>query len=164
VDVAGAVEGRADAADATVHHVRGGDDVDAGLCADDCLAFESRDRLVVHDVARRVDNAVLAMRRVRIERGIRDDAEVRKFPFERGDGTRDESVRIRRFAAVRRLHIGRDDREERECGDAQRHALLRPLEQPVERMAFDARHGRHGFGAVLTFHDEHRINQVVCRQ
>ena len=75
------VEFRANRTDAAVHHVRRRDDVGSRGGADLCLPTQCRDGLVVEDVTVVVDDAVLSVRRVRIERRIGDDAQVRESPL-----------------------------------------------------------------------------------
>ena len=63
---AGAIERVADRADAPVHHVRGGDDVGAGLGVHQRLTAQDLDRLVVGHIAI-AHKAVMAVRRKGIE-------------------------------------------------------------------------------------------------
>jgi len=78
VDVAGFLERRADAADAPVHHVRRRDDVDAGSGLRKRLLDQDLERGVVQDVAALVDHAILAVRRIGIERHVGHQAELGK--------------------------------------------------------------------------------------
>ena len=66
----------ADDADAPVHHVARCDDVGAGTSLSEDLFDEHFDRFVVEDVARFVDETVLAVRRVGVECDVAHDAGV----------------------------------------------------------------------------------------
>jgi len=66
----------------------GADDVDAGLGLREGLTDQHVERDVVQDIAGLVDHAVLAVRRVRIERHVGHDAELRETLLERADRPR----------------------------------------------------------------------------
>ena len=111
----------ADRADAAVHHVRRRDDVGAGLGVRQRLLDQRLDGLVVDHVAGVVDQAVLAVRGVRIERDVGDHAELGKaLPSARAPraarGRRDSTLRARRALFA----VGRRDREQRQRRDAER--------------------------------------------
>ena len=109
MDVARDFERFADRADAAVHHVARRDDVGAGFGVRQRLLDQRLDGDVVHDVAGVVDDAVLAVRRVRIERDVGDHAELRDGLLDRAHRALRESVGIPRFAAVEALGLGRRD-------------------------------------------------------
>ncbi len=105
VDAAVALERAADRADAAVHHVARRDDVDAGGGLDQRLARQHRHRLVVEDVAGVVDQAVLAMRGVRIEGDVGHQRRARgSAPSARrrraGSGLRGSAPRGRRRSSA----------------------------------------------------------------
>jgi hypothetical protein len=150
----------ADRADAAVHHVGRGDDVDAGLGLGQRLARQHRDRLFVDDVAVVVRQAVLSMGRVRVEGDVRHDAQLREVALQFAHGARDEAVRVRRFDAVIGLQRRFDDGEQREHGDTQRDGLFGHLQQQVDRQALHARHRRDLLALVLAVEDEHGVDQV----
>ena len=89
----------------------------------DGLLDERVDGLVVDDVAGVVDEAVLAVRRERIERDVGDDAEFGKRLLERAHGALREAVGIPRFARIEALRLGRRDRKQRERRNAERVRL-----------------------------------------
>ena len=70
-------------------------------------------RHVVHDVTAVVDDAVLSVRRERIERDVGDDAEFRHFVLDRAHGALRQAVGVPGFAAVETLGLGCRDREQR---------------------------------------------------
>ena len=93
VDVAGALERGADRADAAVHHVARRDDVDAGLGLHQRLLGEHGDGLVVDDVAGRVEQAVLAVARERVEGDVGHDAELGEALLQLAHDARHEALR-----------------------------------------------------------------------
>ena len=97
---AGRVERAAQRADAAVHHVGRRDHVDARRGVAERLLDQRLDRLVVHHVAGRVDQAVLPVARVRIERDVGDHAELGEARLQRAHGARHEVVRAPRLRRV----------------------------------------------------------------
>ena len=73
----------ADGADAAVHHVRRSDDVGAGRGLDQRLLGEHRDGVVVDDIALDVDQPVMAVRGVGIERDVGQHADFRHRVLDR---------------------------------------------------------------------------------
>jgi len=94
VDVARLFEGGADAADAAVHHVGRRDDVDASLRLHQRLLHQHVERYVVEDVARLVDDAVLSVRGVRVERDVGHDPQAREARLERRHRARHQALRV----------------------------------------------------------------------
>jgi hypothetical protein len=164
VDEAVLVQRGADRPDAPVHHVRRRDDVHARLRLRKGLLAQHRDRFIVHDVAGVVDEAVLAVARVRIERDVRHHAELREVLLEIRDDARDEPLRVHRLLPVRGLERRLDRREERQGRDAELERVLRDREEAVRRVARDARHRRDGLLRIAALDHEHRVDQVVGRQ
>ena len=109
----------ANAPDAAVHHVGGRDDVDAGRGLRERLLDEHLQRHVVDDVAGLVDDAVLAVRGVGIERDVGHDAEFGKALLQRAHRARHETFRVVGFAPVEAFQALVDDREQRQ----HRHAV-----------------------------------------
>ena len=109
----------ADRADAAVHHVRRRDDVGAGLGVRQRLLDQRFDGGVVDDVAGLVDEAVLAVRRERIERDVGDHAELRKCLLQRAHRALREAFGIPRLARIEALRVGRRHRKQRERRDAE---------------------------------------------
>ncbi len=98
--MASRLERIANAADTTIHHVRRRDDIGARLGMRQGLAHEHLDRRIIEDVTRVVDDAVLAMGRVRVEGDVGDDDQVRVSGFDRADRALHEAVGIGAFGAV----------------------------------------------------------------
>ena len=143
-------------ADAPVHHVRRRNDIDAGLGVAQRLPRQRRDGQVVRHVAAGVEQAVLAMAGVGIERDVGDDAERRKARLQRAHGARHQPLRIPCRGGVERLVLCADHRKQRDRRHAELHAALGVAQQQVDALARDAGQRRHGVfapGAVL---DEHR--------
>ena len=84
----------ADGADAAVHHVARRDDVGAGLGVRQRLLHQRVDRDVVDDVAGVVDDAVLPVRRERVERDVGDHAELGHGFLDRAHGALREAFGI----------------------------------------------------------------------
>ena len=160
MDVATGVERAAHRTDAAVHHVGGGDHVGAGAGVGDGLTLQHRHGLVVHHVAGVVDQAVLAVAGVRVERDVGDDAQVGQCLLECGHHTRHQAVRVVGLARVERLERRVDNREQRKCGDAEVARLLGGLEQQIERLALDPRHRGHRFFAPGAVEHKHRQDEV----
>ena len=133
------------------------------MCLDQGLAREDFDGDVIEYVAVLIDDAILAMRRIRIERDIGQNAKVREALFERAHGAGNEPLRVGRLAAIERLERGVDDGEKRHHRNAQGNALFGDRHQRVERVAHHAWHGRHGLPYALPLCNEHRINKVINR-
>jgi len=164
VDVAFLLQHRAHRADAAVHHVARGDDVDAGLGLHARLADQHRHGGVVDDVARLVEQAVLAVRRERIERDVGHHAQVGEMLLQRAHGARDQAVGVERLGAIGRLQRRLDGREQRQRGHAERHAFLGHVQQPVDAQALHAGHALDVLRLVLAFDDEDREDQVAGAQ
>src|SRR4029077_20912965 len=81
VDESPFVQSGTDAADAPVHHVRGGDDIHSGRSLGKRLLFQDTERGVVDDVATCVDYAVLTMAGVGVKRDIAHYPEFGEFFF-----------------------------------------------------------------------------------
>ena len=114
----------------------------------------------LRDIAVVVDQPVLAVRGVGIERDVADHAEVRYGRLDRPHRAADQIVGIGRLGAVAGLQLGRRDREQGDRRDAERGRLLQQGQQPVDRQPLDARHRRHRLALVPAVQDEHRPDQV----
>jgi len=118
VDQLPCVERCTDRADPPVHHVGGRDDVHAGLRLGQRLLLEDGDGLVVQDVPGLVEDAVLAVGRVGVQRHVGHHAELGKALLDLVHDLRNQPFGVGRLPAVRRLERGLDRREERERRDA----------------------------------------------
>ncbi len=94
------VEGIAHAADATIHHVGGGRDVDTGLGLGEGLADQHLDGFVVEDDVVR-HQPVMAVIGIGIERHVADDADLRHRFLERAHGPVTQIVRPIGFLSAR---------------------------------------------------------------
>ena len=104
----------ADCPDTAVHHVARRDDVDAGLAPATPLAASESRRFIVHHVAGRIEDTVLTVRRVGIERNIGQDAKFGKSLLQLACDARHDPVGIRRLTPVGRLERLFDDRKQRD--------------------------------------------------
>ena len=151
----------ADRADAAVHHVARRDDVGAGLGMRQRLLDQRIDGDVVHDVAGIVDDAVLAVRRVRVERDVGDHAELRHGLLDRAHCALREPFGIPGFAAVEALDVARRHREQRQRRDAQLGERLGLAHQLIDRDPLDAGHALDRLAPRAALDDEHRIDEIV---
>ncbi len=124
------------------------------------LPDEHVDRDVVEHVAVVVDDAVLAVRRVRVERDIGDNHKVGIGRLDCAHHRLNESVGIGAFGAIEAFLFLVDHREQRNGGDAELADLAQLFEQAVSGLAFDAGHRRHCLTAVVTLEHEYGINQI----
>ena len=118
---------------------------------------------VVEDVAGVVDQAVLAMRGVRVQRLVAHHAQLGETRFQRADRARDDAVVVPGNAAIGGLGRGIGHAEQVDDGNAQFQRLFADLQQFVDRQPLDAGHRGHRCAAVLIVH-EHRQDQVVRGQ
>ncbi len=160
MQVAVGLQHRADRADAAVHHVAGGDDVDAGLGLHARLARQHGDGGVVDDVAGLVEQAVLAVRGERVQRDVRHHAQLGEMLLQRAHGTRDQSVGVERLGAVGRLQVRLDGRKQRQGRHSQGDAFLGHGQQPVDGHALHAGHAGDVLHLVLAVDHEHREDEV----
>ena len=137
----------------------GGDHVGAGVRVGQRLAHQHLHRLVVDDVAAVVHQAVLAVRRVRVERDVGDDAERRVRRLQRTDRPLREAVRVEGTGAV--VGLGRvvGDREQHDGRHAERVHGARRLDQQVHRQTLHARHRRDRLPGAFALDDEVGLDQ-----
>ena len=127
--VSGDLQRFADRADAPVHHVARRDHVCAGLGVRQRLLDQRFDGDVVHDVAARIDDPVLTMRREWIERDVGDHAELRHSLLDGADCSLRETFGIPGFAPVIALRFGRRHRKQRQRRHAEPRQRLRLAHQ-----------------------------------
>ncbi len=154
----------ADGADAAIHHVAGGHDVHAGLGLHQRLLLQHGHRLVVQDVARVVQQAVLAVGGKGIERHVGQQAQVGEALLQFAHRARHQAFGVGGFAAVGRLLRQLDDREQRHHRDAQLHAVFGHREQAVQAAPLHAGHAGHVLLLAPPVEQEHRQDQVVAGQ
>lgn len=160
MDVALAFQRGADPADAAVHHVAGRDHVGAGGGVRQRLLDQGFDGFVVHDVTAVVDQPVLAVGGVRVERDVGDHAQVREALLERAHRALAQAVVLPRGFGGQRFGVRRGDREQRQRRHPQFAGAFGHAQQFVDRQALDAGH-RADRGAAVEFVDEDRVDQVV---
>jgi hypothetical protein len=125
----------------------------AAACDRACFTSASTVGVVQH-VARRVDEAVLTVGRVRIERDVGDDAEAGLGLLERAHHALDESLGVPCLAAVLALCGGIRHREEGDRRDTERIQPRGLRRQEIEREPLDARHRCDRLAPALALDDE----------
>jgi len=116
-----------------VHHVGRRDDVDAGGRLGERLLHQRVERHIIDDVARRVDDAVLAVRGIGVEGDVGHDAELGKAFLQRRDRARHQPFGIECFLAVGALQPLLDGRKKRERGNAKLEALFGERQEACRR-------------------------------
>src|SRR3546814_7982960 len=111
-------------------------DWSSDVCSSDLLSHQYLDRLVVENIARAVDQPVLPMTGIGIERDVGEHADVvAKRLLDRGGRSAHEVIRIERLAAVRAAPVGLRIGKEREARDARGDRFLRAIDEEVDRPA-----------------------------
>ena len=116
---------------------------------------------VVENVAARVDDPVLAMAGVGVQRHVAHDTEFGKFFFEPRNHARDQTFRVGGFLAVQRFQLGVDYGEQRQHRHLELETALGHRQQLVQSHALYTRHGGDRLGLPRALHDEYRINEVI---
>ena len=161
MDEAALIQRLTQRAHAAVHHVGRRDDVDSRFRLRERLPFQDRDGLVVQNVAGFIDDTVLTVTRIRIERDVAHDAELGKALFERFHCARNQSARIGRLTAIRCLERGLDGRKQGQRRNAQLETLLRQGQQSIDRQPLHAGHRRHRLRRILPLEHKHGIDEIV---
>ena len=99
------------------------------------LLLQYREGLVVEHIAGLVDEAVLPMARVGIERDVGDDADFRKALLQFAHAARHQALGIEGLLGVGGLQRGVDHRKERDRRNAECERLLDHREQVVDAAA-----------------------------
>ncbi len=129
-----------------------------------CLAREDLERFIVQYVAAwvvGVDQAVLAMAGVRIEGNVGDHAKSGELLLQGGHHVWHQAIGVIGFFRSRRLAAGVDHREQGQCRNAEGQCPLGCLQQLVQALPFDSRHGGDRLGTSDTSEHEHRVDQVI---
>ena len=106
----------------------------------------------------------MAVGGVGIEGSVRDDAERGAGRLDRGDGARNEAVRVDGLAPVGRLLVGVDVWKERDGRNAEARGSTCFLDQEIDAQAVGAGHGCDALAASIAIDDEHRVDQIVHRE
>ncbi len=152
------LQGGADGADTAVHHIGGSDDVGAGFGMRQGLTGQHRHRLVIHDVPGVVDDAVLSVSGVRIQRDVRNHCKIGMGVLDSPHRSLNEAVGVGALDAIEALLVGIDYREQGDGGDAQFDRLAERAEQPVDALALDARHRLDLLRPIIAIENENRVN------
>ncbi len=121
-------------------------------------------RPVVDHVTRGVDEPVLAVDRIRVERHVGDDADLRKALLHFANAARDEPLVVERLFGSGALERRVDDRKENDRGDCICERLLNDLEHLIDAQTGHSGHGRHRFGDLAALAHEKRQDQVLGRK
>ena len=153
------VERHADRTDASVHHVRGRDDIAARIGLHQGLPGQDLDGLVVQDHAV-LQQSVMAVAGERIERDIAQDADLGHGFLDRAHGTAHQVLGIDGLAATlvaqARIGIGKD----RDTGDGELGGAFDVAHGFLDRQPVDTRHGRNRRSPGLPVDNEDRPDQV----
>jgi hypothetical protein len=124
------------------------------------LAGQSDDCRIVGHIAGLVEQAVLAVAGVRVERDVGHDSQRRKAGLQSPDGARYQALRIPGRFRVQRFESRLDDREQRHRRNAQRDTALGIAEQQVDTLARYAGQRRHLLFAIAAVENKYRINEI----
>ena len=91
--------------------------------------------VVVEHIARRVDEPVMAVRGIGIERDVGEHADLGRRILRRLDRAADQIVRVERLARIVGAQAGRRVGEQGDAGNAEVARLARPRADPVDRPA-----------------------------
>ena len=122
-------------ADASVHHVGGCNDVRAGIGVRYGLAHEHVDRDVIQHIALVIDDPVLTVSRVRIERNVGHDGELRQGFLDCTYRALHQAVRVGAFSGIEALLVLVNDGEQGHGRDAEIAGFRQLLEQQVDAFA-----------------------------
>ena len=118
------------------------------------------ERGVVEHRAVVVDQAVVTVAGVGVERDVADHPELGQRRLDRPHRPADQVVRVGGFGAIEGLQrLGRD-REQRHRRNAELRRLVQHARQQVDREPLDSRHRGHRLAAPLALHHEHRPDQI----
>ena len=139
----------ANGTNAAIHHVAGRHDVNASCSVSECLLFQNLDGDVVQDVARFIEQTILAVACVGVKRNVGHDAQRREILFECGHHVGNEPLWVGCLFAIGCFQVAADHREKCYHRNAQLDALLCHIQQEIEAHAFNAGHGSYWLAPVL---------------
>ena len=124
--------------------------------------------LVIQHIAALVDQAILSVAGVGVQRHVGHHAQLREACLECTHRAGNQSLRVGGQFAVGGFQVGGNDREEGQYRYPQRAALFRHVQQLVDGVAMHARHRADGYrftcgGAIVVMH-EHRVDEVIRAQ
>ena len=157
----GFIQGSANRANTSIHHVGWGNDVSAGAGLDKGLLDQDGDGFVVEDIAVLVEQPVMAVAGEGIERDIASYADFRCCGLHRLDDCRDEPFQVDGFVAAVILLRGVDMRENRNRRDAEFAGADGGLGGFIDIQAVDARHRLHRDARFLAVMDDHAPDNIV---
>ncbi len=160
--VAGHLQRDADCPHAAVHHVRWRNDVRARRNLVERLIDQHRHRVVIGYIAGGVEQAVLAVAGVGVERDIGEYADIRTAGLaNRFDRAAYQIVGVERFLAAVAAQLSLRVGEQRHAGDAERDGFLGASRDPVDRPARDAGQAGDRLLHPLAGGDEQRPDQIA---
>ena len=158
------IQSFADNADATVHHVTGSYYISACTGLGKRLLNEHFNGFVIENIARFINQPVLAVGCVGVKCYVTRNSQLREFFLEHTNDSWNQTVRIGGFATIRRFQMIFDCREKSDHRNAQINHFLSHFAKFIRRHSFNTRHGRNGLVTAFTFHDKNRQNQIRSRQ
>jgi len=153
-----------DRAHPPIHHVGRGDDRGARARLVECLVDQHLRGHVVEHASGLIHQPVMAVSGVRIERHVRQDADVGHRVADGAGGAADQVVGVERLLALRRPGGRRRVGEKGEAGDAEVAGFPGARRHPVDRPAGHAGQGGDGIGHTVAFGHEQGPDQVGGRQ
>ena len=135
----------------------------AGLRLHQRLTDQHLDAFVIGDAAVD-DQPVMAVRGIRVERDVADDADLGHRLLDGAHRAADQIVGINGLAGVIVAQLGVGEREERDGRDVQARRFLGGGDAKIHRHAVDAGHRGHGNALIGAFQNEERPDQIAGRQ
>ncbi len=124
------------------------------------LPNQHRDSEVINHVATVVDDAVLAMSRVRVQRHVGYDRQLRQFVLDRANRALHEPVRVCALGPVERLVLRVNHGKQGDGRYAEPVGFCKLWKQAVDALARNAGHRLHRFTAALTVQHEYRVDEI----
>ena len=150
-----------DRGNTAVHHVRRRDDIRPGGGLVQALPDQHFDGFIVDDIAFAVDQAVLPVAGIRIERDIGQHADViAAGVLDRADRAAHQVIGIERLAPVMAAAIGLRVGKQRQRRDARGHRQLRLLRNTIDRPARHAGQRADRHLLIVPFGHEQRPDQI----
>ena len=131
-----------------------------GVGLDQRLLGQDLDRVVVDDVADIVDHAVVAVRRIWVERDVGQNTDLGHRIFDGADRSADQVVGAKRFLGALRAELLGRVREERDARNAEIGRLARFGRDAIDAPAADARKRTDRLLAVAALADEQGPDEV----
>ena len=154
------LKGTANRADAPVHHVAGGNDVDTATRLSECLLCQNCNSLIVHDVAVGVEQSVLAVGCERVQCNVGHQPQFREALLQCAHDGGYQPLWVESFAAVFGFQRRIKHRKQRHHRYSQLQAFFSDRQKTVQAAPLHAGHGGHILSLPVASQHEHRKDQV----